>query len=142
MSTMTQDAETRDADRPNLTQTNADAAQTAMPVNRTEEDFLIDAALIGELLSIPPADVPALMRSGDVTSVCESGVEADQGTFRLNLFYRGRHARLRVDAAGHILQRSIIDFGDRPRTSRPGNSSPETRAQPPQSNPEGREKVA
>jgi hypothetical protein len=89
--------------------------------------------LIGELLGIPPVDVPALMRSGDITSVCESGVDADQGTFRLNLFYRGRHARLRVDPAGQILQRSIIDFGDRPRASRSATSSPQMREQSPQS---------
>jgi hypothetical protein len=123
----------QDADRPPPTQTGPDAAQAAMPVNRMDENFLIEATLIGELLGIPPVDVPALMRSGDITSVCESGVDADQGTFRLNLFYRGRHARLRVDPAGQILQRSIIDFGDRPRASRSATSSPQMREQSPQS---------
>lgn len=106
---------TQDADRQNPKHTDADAAP--MSINRMDENFLIEAALVGELLDIPATNVPALMRSGDITSVCESGVDADEGTFRLNLFYRNRHARLRVDPAGRILQRSIIDFGGKPRHS-------------------------
>ena len=85
-----------------------------MQVNIVDGAFVLDAALIGELLDIPAADVAALMRSQTITSVCETGVDADEGTFRLNLFYGARHARLRVDATGRILQRSIIDFGQRP----------------------------
>lgn len=80
-------------------------------IDHIEGDFIIDAALIGELLNVPAADVPALMRSNHITGVCESGVDVDQGTFRLNLFHEGRHARLRIDADGRILQRSVIDFG-------------------------------
>ncbi|MPZ37167.1 MAG: hypothetical protein GEU95_03735 [Rhizobiales bacterium] len=82
-----------------------------MQVDIVDGTFVVDAALIGELLGIPAADVPALMRSRAITSVCETGVDADQGTFRLNVFHRARHARLRVDATGRILQRSVIDFG-------------------------------
>jgi hypothetical protein len=89
-----------------------------MQVNIEAEAFVVDAALIGELLGIPAADVPNLMRSGDITSVCETGVDADQDTFRLNLFHGGRHARLRVDANGRVLQRSYIDFGERPLPQR------------------------
>lgn len=85
-----------------------------MHVDIVDNAFVVEAALIGELLDVPAADVPALMRSHAITSVCETGVGADQGTFRLNLFHRARHVRLRIDKAGRILQRSIIDFGDRP----------------------------
>jgi hypothetical protein len=85
-----------------------------MQVSIVDGTFVLDAALIGELLDIPAADVAALMRSRAITSVCEAGVDADQGTFRLNLFHGARRARLRVDATGRILQRSIIDLGQRP----------------------------
>jgi len=95
-----------------------------MQVDTTDGTFTIDAALIGELLAVRAADVPPLVRSGAITSVCETGVGDDRGTFRLNLFYRGRHARLRIDAAGQILQRSVIDFGERPaRRPRPGETT-------------------
>ncbi len=92
--------------------------QSPRKVERDGDEFVLDASLVGELLDVPPSDVPALMQNGRISGVCETGVDADQGTFRLNLFYLGRHARLRVDSAGHILHRSIIDFGDAPRLQR------------------------
>lgn len=104
-------ADTVQGDRPDAATASPDEAITR--VDRSDGDFVIDATLISELLDVPSAEVPDLMRSRAITSVCETGIDADQGTFRLNLFHRGRHARLRVDAAGCILQRSTIDFGDR-----------------------------
>ncbi|MGE0007519.1 MAG: DUF6522 family protein [Parvibaculaceae bacterium] len=95
-------------------------------IGRSGRDFVIDAALIGDLLGVPAADVPALMRGGSITGVCERGAGADQGTFRLSLFHRGRRGRLRIDAAGRILQRSVVDFGERPpprRRRRPRQTS-------------------
>src|SRR6218665_2245574 len=82
-------------------------------VERDGDSFTLDAALVGDLFDVSPVDVPMLMRSKSITSVCESGIDADRGTFRLNLFYRGRHARLRVGSEGQILHRSIINFGAR-----------------------------
>jgi Family of unknown function (DUF6522) len=55
-----------------------------------------------------------LMRKGAITSLCERGIDADAGRFRMTFFYKSRRLRLVVDAAGNILQRSTIDFGDRP----------------------------
>jgi hypothetical protein len=89
-------------------------------VDRLDEDFVIDAALIGKLLGLPPSDVSALMRSKAITGTCEIGIDADQGTFRLSLFHRGRRARIRVDATGNVLQRSVVDFGEGPRCQRRG----------------------
>ena len=83
-------------------------------IKRDGNGFTLDAALIGELLDVSPTDVPTLMRSKSITSVCESGIDADRGTFRINLFYHGRHVRLRVGSEGRILHRSIIDFGEGP----------------------------
>ena len=58
------------------------------------------------------------MRAGAVTSLCESGVDADLGRFRLTLRHAGRalrHAgralRLTVDADGQVLTRATFPVG-------------------------------
>jgi len=76
--------------------------------------FLVDAALIGELLRIPPTRVPALMRDGKITGACERGMDEHVGEFRLTFFYHNRRARVSTDLAGHVLRRSVVDFGDQP----------------------------
>lgn len=76
--------------------------------------FVVDAALIGELLHLPVSEVPVLMRGGAVTSACERGADEHEGEFRLTFFYRNRRARLTTDSAGRLLRRSVIDFDDRP----------------------------
>ena len=92
--------------------------QPASPADRAVEfsdnTFLVDAALIGELLRLPASGVPALMREGKITSACERGTDEHAGEFRLTFFYRNRRARLSTDLAGRIVRRSTIDFGDRP----------------------------
>ena len=75
---------------------------------------LIDASILGEGLGLEASFVPVLMRRGAITSLCERGIDADAGRFRMTFFYKSRRLRLVVDAAGNILQRSTIDFGDRP----------------------------
>lgn len=88
------------------------------PAERTAEfsdnTFLVEAALVGELLRISPARVPALMREGHIASTCERGMEEHAGEFRLSFLYRNRRARVSTDLTGRILRRSMIDFGDRP----------------------------
>jgi hypothetical protein len=87
----------------------------SMPAVEVSDDaFIVDAALIGELLDLPAKDVQALMREGRITSTCERGVDEHKGEFRLTFFYRNRRARLSTDLAGRILRRSVIDFADRP----------------------------
>jgi hypothetical protein len=83
-------------------------------IERSEDDFVVDAGLIEELLNIPAARVPELMREGAITSACERGVGEHDGEFRLTFFYRNRRARLRTDSTGRVLRRSVIDYGDRP----------------------------
>ncbi|THD56992.1 MAG: hypothetical protein E8A46_02480 [Bradyrhizobium sp.] len=85
-----------------------------MQVEIDDKTISVDATVLGELLEVLPSDVPALMREHAITSVCERGIDADEGEFRLSFFYRNRRARLSVDGSGHVLRRSIIDFGDRP----------------------------
>ncbi len=84
-----------------------------MKVEIHGEEIVVDAQLLGELLDIPPAEVPALMRERSITSICERGVDAHVGQYRLSFFYRNRRARLSIDHYGHILNRSSIDFGER-----------------------------
>jgi hypothetical protein len=85
-----------------------------MQVGVSEGEFLVDAALVGELFEIAPQDVPLLMREHRITSVCERGVDADEGTFRLSFFYGKRRARLSIDNSGRVLRRSIVNVPEPP----------------------------
>ena len=85
-----------------------------MQIEITGSDIVVDAVLVGELLRVPPAEVSELMRKNAITSVCERGVDTHLGQYRLSFFYGGRRARLSVDTAGHILQRSSIHIAQRP----------------------------
>lgn len=90
----------------------------AMDIEVIDGSFVVQAAQISELLGVLPESVPTLMQSGAITSVCERGVDSDQGTFRLSFYYQTRRARLRIDESGHVLQRSVIDFGAHLRSAR------------------------
>ena len=74
----------------------------------------IDAETLADGLGVALSDVRALMRSGAITSRCERGEGDDEGRTRLTFFHRSRRFRLVVDAGGRTLQRSTIDFGERP----------------------------
>jgi hypothetical protein len=84
------------------------------PIEICDEAFVVDAALVGELLRLPASRVQNLMRSGRITSACERGVDDHAGLFRLSFFYGNRRARLSTDLEGRVLRKSAIDFGDRP----------------------------
>ncbi len=83
-----------------------------MQVDITNGDIVIDAALLGGLLGITAAEVPALLRTRAITSMCERGIDAHRGEYRLSFFYRNRRARLSVDAQGRVLRRSVVDYGE------------------------------
>lgn len=91
------------------------------PAERTvsigDNTFVVDAALIGELLHIDPARVPVLMREGAITSASERGLDAHAGEFRLTFFYGSRRARLSTDMTGRIIRRSAVDIGERPASN-------------------------
>jgi hypothetical protein len=73
----------------------------------------IEASIVAEGLQIDPSLVQAMMRNGEITSICERGVNEDTGRYRLTFFHKNRRLRLTVDATGTIIRRSIINFGDR-----------------------------
>jgi len=89
------------------------------PIEVGDDTFLVDAVLIGQLLHVPAARVPALMREAQITSACERGVGEHEGEFRLTFFYRNRRARLSIDPSGRIVRRSVIDFGNQPIRNAP-----------------------
>jgi hypothetical protein len=74
----------------------------------------IDAAIVAEGLGMLPPDLLARMQDGRVTGVCEHGIDADRGRHRLTFFSGNRRFRVVVDQSGAIVQRSTLDFGDRP----------------------------
>jgi hypothetical protein len=59
---------------------------SARAIEFNDNTFLVDAALVGELLHIPPTEVSALMREGRITSACERGTDEHAGEFRLSFF--------------------------------------------------------
>jgi hypothetical protein len=84
-----------------------------MQVEIADGDIVIDAKVLAQLLDVEATDLPELMRSKEVTSICERGIDAHEGHYRLNFFYRNRRIRLSVDPTGQITQRMKIDFGER-----------------------------
>ena len=78
----------------------------------------IDARLVAEALGLEASEFMMLVRSGHITSLCESSVGADEGQFRLTFFFRGKRLRLIVDRCGHQIRKTMIDFGDRPLPSK------------------------
>lgn len=83
----------------------------------------VDASLLAKGLGLDPSHVPELLRRGDITSLCEQGIDEDEGRYRLSFFHAGRRLRIVTDAAGELLQFSSIDYGEQPLPSalrRPG----------------------
>lgn len=73
----------------------------------------VDAMVVAEGFKIDPSLVQARMREGKITTLCERGIDDDEGRHRLTFFSENRRLRLLVDEEGNILHRSAIDFGDR-----------------------------
>jgi len=74
----------------------------------------VDAALVARALQMEPETLRAALRSGAVTSQCETGMDEDAGRFRLTFFSATRRLRLTVGAGGEVLQTSTADYRRRP----------------------------
>jgi hypothetical protein len=79
-----------------------------MKLDPTPDGFAIDSNDLGPLLGLPPADVPGLMRQGQITCLSEKGQDADAGRFRVTFRYGAVRVRFTVDEAGNILFQSRI----------------------------------
>ncbi len=77
---------------------------TQVEVN--QDGFVVDAAVIAEAFNLKPADVQPLMRNGQITSLCEAGIDEDLGRSRLTFHYRDRAVRIVIDQAGCILKQA------------------------------------
>lgn len=87
-------------------------AEPGVGTETAGRDIVVDAALVASLLGVAAADVPGLMRSKAVTSICERGIDDHEGEYRLSFFFQNRRARVTLDTKGKVLRRSVIDFGD------------------------------
>jgi hypothetical protein len=77
-----------------------------MRLERTDSGFQIDAADLGPLLGLEPADVPRLMREGRITSLSEEGRDEDAGRHRITFRHGATRVRLTVDDSGEVLLRT------------------------------------
>jgi len=71
----------------------------------------VDAAVIGQGLGLSPLVVQASIRDGKLTAVCERGIEADAGRYRLSFFLENRRFPPVVDENGNAIQHSTDHFG-------------------------------
>lgn len=79
-----------------------------MKVDMTGGQPTIDARDLGALLDLPPKEVQALMRAGEITSRFETGENEDVGKVRLTFFYKGRRVRLTCAEDGTVLKTSRV----------------------------------
>lgn len=77
-------------------------------VERSGDDFIVDAAILARAFGLEPEEVRAMMRDGRITSRCEAGMDEDAGRWRLSFFHAGRICRLTVDGSGEILKQSTF----------------------------------
>ena len=86
---------------------------SATTITFEDDAVQVPAAVIAYGFDLETPMVQSLMRSGELTSLCEKGENEDVGRYRLTFFYMSRRFQLVIDSTGEILQRSVIDFGDR-----------------------------
>jgi hypothetical protein len=65
----------------------------------------VDAAIVAAGLDLDIDAFRTLMGDGQITHLCERGVDADAGLWRVTFHYQARRVRLVVDAAGNVIDR-------------------------------------
>lgn len=65
----------------------------------------VDAAIVAAGLDLDIDRFRTLMGDGQITHLCERGVDADAGVWRVTFHYQARRVRLVVDAAGNVIER-------------------------------------
>ena len=66
---------------------------------------VIAAEDLGPLLGLRPSDVPALMRSGEITGLFELGEAEHEGSFRVTFWHKTQRVRLTCAKDGTVLAR-------------------------------------
>ena len=75
--------------------------------------FVVEASVIASAFGLAPEDIQPLMRNGEITSKCETGVGEDEGRSRLTFHYSDRAVRLVVDQTGAILKQASFPVRSR-----------------------------
>jgi hypothetical protein len=88
--------------------------QNAAGVTFQQDAIQVEATILAEGLGFDASLVPALLKSGEITSLCERGAGDEEGRHRLAFFHRGKWFRILIDNEGRAIQRSTIDFGALP----------------------------
>lgn len=78
-----------------------------------EGTIQVDVAIVAKGLKIEAPLIKEHMRDGKITTLCERGIDEDEGRHRLTFFSENRRFRLVVDEDGNVVQNSTVDFGDR-----------------------------
>lgn len=78
-----------------------------------ERAIEVDVTIVAKGLKISPSLVQEGMNEGRITTLCEQGIEDDEGRYRLTFFSGNRRFRLVVDQTGNVIQSSAVDFGER-----------------------------
>lgn len=78
-----------------------------------EGGIQVDATVVADGLEIEPTLLLERIRDGRISTLYERGIDEDEGRHRLTFFSENRRFRILVDEDGNVLQRSVIDFGDR-----------------------------
>jgi hypothetical protein len=83
-------------------------------VERDGTGFVVPATLLAQAFGMTEDRVRQAMRDGSLTSLCEAGVGADSGRWRLTFRHAGRACRFTLDDAGTILSTSRFPVRTRP----------------------------
>jgi hypothetical protein len=77
-------------------------------VVRDRSGFVVSATLLAGAFKMTEEAIRQAMRDGTLTSVCEVGVDADHGRWRLTFRLDGRACRFTVDDAGTVLSQAAF----------------------------------
>lgn len=87
---------------------------TGMKVSFQDDDIEVETTDIASAFGISPDEVMKRIREGAISSVCEKGVDEDEGRYRITFFTDTCRLQLIAERGGFVLQRSKIDFGAQP----------------------------
>lgn len=84
-------------------------------VELADNEVSLPAEIIAKDLGLEPVSVLDRMRSGQLTVVCEQGLDEDAGRLRLTFFHQDRRVRLVLDCEGRVIERSAARLRRRSR---------------------------
>ncbi len=76
-----------------------------MKIEVGSDGYVIAAEDLSPLLGLMPAEVPVLMRKGEITSLFELGEDKHAGSFRVTFWHKTQRVRLTCARDGTVLTR-------------------------------------